>query len=166
MMNAIGVMGDLLSDDDDSGRGGGGIRGRVVWGTFSVPTFLSDTSSRYSGLEPAGGWGGFDSHVGFALSIPCSVISGDVELKAIIQYGHDIFDERSESTEHWLLKMADEHGFAVIAADWRGLTRFDLPIIARALVAHPHLLRTTADRLQQVLHICIYIWIGYVYIIH
>ena len=104
---------------------------------MTAPTFLEDSDSRYSGLDDDG-WGGWDSHVGFVMALPCSVLTGSKPLRAIVQYGHGLFDDRSELLESWLLQLAERRGWALVAADWRGLTRFDLPVLGRALLAMPH----------------------------
>ena len=104
---------------------------------MTAPTFLEDSDSRYSGLDDDG-WGGWDSHVGFVMALPCSVLTGAKPLRAIVQYGHGLFDDRSELLESWLLQLAERRGWALVAADWRGLTRFDLPVLGRALLAMPH----------------------------
>ena len=35
---------------------------------------------------------------------------------------------RSEATEAWLLALAERERWAVLAADWRGLAKADLPV--------------------------------------
>ena len=48
---------------------------------------------RYAGLAEDG-WGGLDADVGFVLAIPCSVLSGERALRAVVQFGHGLFDDR------------------------------------------------------------------------
>ena len=93
-----------------------------MWGTLTAPTFLADAESRYSGLDDDG-WGGWDSHVGFGMALPCSVLTGAKPVTAIVQYGHGLFDDRSEMLESWLLKLAEREGWVLVAADWRGRGR-------------------------------------------
>jgi len=49
------------------------------------------------GLDPDG-WGGFDS-VGFVLALPCSTLSKGP--KALVQYGHSLFDDRCSMTSFY-----------------------------------------------------------------
>jgi len=67
-----------------------------------------------------------------------------------VQYGHGLFDDRSEALENWLLTLAEAQGWAIVAADWRGLAKPDLPVVARALLARPDGFRATVDHLLQV----------------
>ena len=154
-----------LSDDFDSEARGftgtSGPMGRVVWANMHVPSFLiaGHASSRYSSLKAAGvatggghgsGGGGDEDQVGVLLALPCSVLTGHSPLNAIVQYGHGLFDDRSEALESWLLTLAEAQGWAVVAADWRGLAKPDLPVVARALLARPDGFRATVDHLLQV----------------
>ena len=160
-----------LSDDFDNeargftGASGSGPRGRVVWANMHVPSFLSaeHASSRYASLRAAaagGAHGGGSAHhhphhqeedqVGVLLALPCSVLTGHSPLRAIVQYGHGLFDDRSEALENWLLTLAEAQGWAIVAADWRGLAKPDLPVVARALLARPDGFRATVDHLLQV----------------
>lgn len=154
-----------LSDDFDSEvrgfTGTSGPTGRVVWANMHVPSFLSagHASSRYSSLKAAGvatgGAGAMyqqedEDQVGVLLALPCSVLTGHSPLNAIVQYGHGLFDDRSEALESWLLALAEAQGWAVVAADWRGLAKPDLPVVARALLARPDGFRATVDHLLQV----------------
>jgi hypothetical protein len=154
-----------LSDDLDreargftAKAGKGGPRGRVAWANMAVPSFLAPNHqrSRYAGLAPGGGGGSAgggpwaEDRVGVVLALPCSVLTGRTPLRAIVQYGHGLFDDRSEALEAWLLALADAQGWAVVAADWRGLAKPDLPVVARSLLARPDGFRATADHLLQV----------------
>ena len=68
-----------------------------------------------------------------------------------MQYGHGLFYSREEliSDSKFLHRMADENGYLLIAADWRGMSMFDLPIIAKILLADPSLFQATLDNLIQ-----------------
>jgi hypothetical protein len=44
---------------------------------------------------------------------------------------------RAESLDGYIGKLADKGGWLVAATDWRGLSRYDLPNVARMLMAEP-----------------------------
>jgi hypothetical protein len=44
---------------------------------------------------------------------------------------------RAESLDGYIGKLADKGGWLVVATDWRGLSRYDLPNVARMLMAEP-----------------------------
>ena len=47
---------------------------------------------------------------------------------------------RSEATEAWLLELAEQQRWAVLAADWRGLAKADLPVPYPMILTSPRLL--------------------------
>jgi hypothetical protein len=47
------------------------------------------------------------------------------------------FVRRAESLDGYIGKLADKGGWLVVATDWRGLSRYDLPNVARTLMAEP-----------------------------
>lgn len=49
----------------------------------------------------------------------------------------------------FMQRMADSNGYLLVSADWRGMSMFDLPIIAKVLIADPSLFRATLDNLIQ-----------------
>lgn len=139
--------------ESESCPAGGGVgKPRAVWGTLVAPSFVSDSSSRFAALDHHG-WTEWNSHVGWVLLLPCSVLGDDGGLDAIsgvVQYGHGLFADRSEAAEaDWLLELAHKQRWAVVAADWRGMSRFDVPVLVRALMAEPDGLRATVGNLKQ-----------------
>jgi hypothetical protein len=72
------------------------------------------------------------------------------EISAVVEFGHGLFYSREELVEaEFLHKMAHDNGWLLIAADWRGMSMFDIPIIMKTLIADPSLFRSTLDNLIQ-----------------
>eukprot|EP00752_Nemacystus_decipiens_P014344 g12761.t1 len=151
---------------------------RTVWGRMRVPAFVS-ASARGTGLlggwetAAANKDGGEESGVdrdtssaaaaaatqqphqatleaGFVVRVPRCVAHGGKKPSAVVQYGHGLFGDRSEVEDGFLDIMAERGAWVLVAADWRGMSRLDLTVVARALVSRPELLFTgTAEDLMQ-----------------
>lgn len=151
---------------------------RTVWGRMRVPAFVA-ASARGTGL--LGGWETADENsgigggrgassaaggaqqssksrksqatleAGFVVRIPRCVAAGEKKPAAVVQYGHGLFGDRSEVEDGFLDVMAERGAWVLVAADWRGMSRVDLTVVARALVSRPELLLSgTAEDLMQV----------------
>jgi len=140
----------------------GNFIARTVHLQLSIPWFLEKYGSGHRGatLDSAKVLTGVTEETGnlkFIVEIPCSLEAAATssfsgrELSSVVQYGHGLFYSREEliSDTKFLHRMADENGYLLIAADWRGMSMFDLPIIARVLLADPSLFQATLDNLIQ-----------------
>ena len=134
---------------------------RTVHLKISFPWFLSSYGSGHRGArlnfkalrneeEPIVG------SLKFIVQVPCSLKDKALnsfegsELTNILEFGHGLFYSREELLDAlFLQRMADANGYLLIAADWRGMSMFDLPIIAKVLMADPSLFSATRDNLIQ-----------------
>mmetsp|Transcript_84014 Transcript_84014/g.237921 ORF Transcript_84014/g.237921 Transcript_84014/m.237921 type:complete len:753 (+) Transcript_84014:1480-3738(+) len=143
-------------DREECSRGKG--TPRIVWGQLVAPSFLENHYSRYSGLDDDG-WGGWDDTVGWVMVLPCSVLqhpskqsgltSRVQNVRSIVQYGHGLFADRSEVTEDWVTSMAQDNQWVLVATDWRGMTRFDTPVVLQALMSEPQKIINTVGNIKQ-----------------
>lgn len=100
----------------------------------------------------------------FRIHVPCSVwaatVTGEshgtlnsslkpVEVKAVLEYGHSLFSTRNEASSSSIQRLADEEGYIVIAMDSRGMSRYDLLVVFKALVAQPRMFQAVRDNLIQ-----------------
>lgn len=139
---------------------------RTVWGRLRAPAFTSP-SSRGTGLETtpitttannindnnngAAASVGATLEVGFVVRVPRCVALGRKRPAALVQYGHGLFGDRAEVEDGFLDEMAERGAWVLVAADWRGMSRVDLTVVARALVSAPELLLSgTPEDLMQV----------------
>ena len=152
---------------------------RTVWGRMRIPAFVS-ASARGTGLlggwetaadNGGGGEGGVGRETsssssssassaaaaqatleaGFVVRVPRCVANGKKKPSALVQYGHGLFGDRSEVEDGFLDIMAERGAWVLVAADWRGMSRVDLAVVARALVSRPELLFAgTPEDLMQV----------------
>jgi len=138
---------------------------RTIHGKISVPWFLKDYGLGHRGAtlnnEVSSSSSSSSSLIGeasFVIHIPCSVRAAALgnnddtakELKAFLDYGHGIFGNRNEATS-WstLLNMANDNGYIITAMDWRGMSRYDLPIVIKSLMSYPGSLVTVRDNIIQ-----------------
>eukprot|EP00578_Thalassiosira_sp_NH16_P018857 CAMPEP_0181089100 /NCGR_PEP_ID=MMETSP1071-20121207/7127_1 /TAXON_ID=35127 /ORGANISM="Thalassiosira sp., Strain NH16" /LENGTH=796 /DNA_ID=CAMNT_0023171035 /DNA_START=286 /DNA_END=2676 /DNA_ORIENTATION=- len=124
---------------------------------LDVPTFLKERS-RYSTLDHSAVDSGKPVSIGKTkamIRIPCSVqraASGDQSgkpVKVIMEFGHGLFYHRGEVTDRFLSRMADDNGYILMAMDWRGMSRSDLPVIIKTLIGNPNLFQSVRDNLIQ-----------------
>jgi hypothetical protein len=66
-----------------------------------------------------------------------------------MEYGHGLFFSRAEASDHFLLRMANDQGYIIMAMDWRGMSAFDLPIVTKTLMSTPRLFQSVRDNLIQ-----------------
>ena len=91
----------------------------------------------------------------FVVQIPCSVRaaaleeSGGKPLRVLMEFGHSLFYTREEVREHFLQKMAHDEGYVIIAMDWRGMSNYDMLVIAKVLMSRPGLFEAVRDNLIQ-----------------
>ena len=133
---------------------------RTVHAEIDVPWFLKGFGPGHRGavMDPVAITTGRARRLGkakFVLHIPCSVraaalgLPGGKPLRAILEYGHGIFSSRGEASDGYLLKTADNQGFAIVAMEWRGMSYYDLLVVAQILMAKPRLFEAYRDNLIQ-----------------
>ncbi|CAM9563442.1 unnamed protein product [Chrysoparadoxa australica] len=129
-----------------------GLAGRTVWGRMTVPAYV-DTEDRRGGVvvERGGDMDGKTKtfEVGFVMVVPGTVLSGDVAVEAIVQYGHGLFSTREEVKDDFLRDLSEAHGWILSATDWRGMSKHDLPTVAGILMRHTSDLHVITDNLMQ-----------------
>lgn len=130
---------------------------RVIHAQLDVPWFLSIDSPRHrasyidreallSDQLPI-------ESVKFIVLVPCSLVTQNenaTNLTAIVDYGHSFLYSRQELLDSTFLhKMANENGYILVASNWRGMSRLDLPIVLRTFVSEPHLFSSLRDNIIQ-----------------
>ena len=130
---------------------------RVIHAQLDVPWFLSIDSPRHrasyidreallSNQLPA-------EPVKFIVLVPCSLVThkaNATNLTAIVDYGHSFLYSRQELLDSTFLhKMANENGHILVASNWRGMSRLDLPLVLRTFVSEPHLFSSLRDNIIQ-----------------
>jgi len=115
--------------------------GRRIWGHMIVPSY-KQSSARYSLLtrdDPNNPMGvranGVMEHQ-FLLQIPCSVMENP-KPSMLVQYGHGLLGDRSESMSGWISEMANRFGWILVGMDWYGMAKFDIPLLAKILMSNP-----------------------------
>lgn len=96
----------------------------------------------------------------FAVHVPCSVMvnaveaGGGQEVRAVVDYGHGLFYSLEEvENARFFHRMADDNGYIIVAMDWRGMSRYDMPIILNMLLVDP----TQVEAIRDVsVYICIH----------
>ncbi|MFN7141057.1 MAG: hypothetical protein ACK4UN_17140, partial [Limisphaerales bacterium] len=70
----------------------------------------------------------------FIVRIPCSIASSPDQPSFMLQYGHGLLGDRSEIRAQYLADMADAFRWIIFGTDWYGMSRFDIPYVARILL--------------------------------
>jgi hypothetical protein len=152
---------DYSCDDDHS------ILARTVHAELDVPWFLKPRGDgifqlpRAAVLEEAEPWFHQTNRLGvakFVVHIPCSIKAAAIgsssttlvkPLRAVMEFGHGLFGNRGEASDDYLLQMAHDQGYVIIAMDWRGMSTSDLPLVIKILGSTPHLFESVRDNLIQ-----------------
>ncbi|KAG7344243.1 hypothetical protein IV203_022251 [Nitzschia inconspicua] len=124
---------------------------RTIHLNLDVPSFL-ESESRYSFLDHRKLQRRHPVATGRAkalVQIPCSIRNKEQDAKAIVEFGHGLFYNREEVTDHFLQKMANDNGYLMMAMDWRGMSSYDLPIVIKTLIGTPDLFQAVRDNLIQ-----------------
>lgn len=133
---------------------------RTVHAELDIPWFLSSYGSGQRGafLDDAAVTSGRPTTVGtgkFVVHIPCSVraaalgIEGAKPLRATMEYGHGLFYNRDEASDDVLKTTANDEGYILTAMDWRGMSSYDLLLVAKVLLSTPRLFQAVRDNLIQ-----------------
>jgi hypothetical protein len=95
----------------------------------------------------------------FVVKVPCSLraavapipnsqsTSGD--LRVVVEFGHGLFFNRAEVGDDFLIKIAEQSGWIFVAMDWRGMSNYDFPVVARTMLSDPSLFESVRDNLIQ-----------------
>ena len=131
---------------------------RRIEGTFTMPSFLVGTSAE----DPAQsrlmrGSDGLPMQNGrieapFLVLVPESVragVSSGGEAGRLVIYGHGILGNRFEIDSEWMTQTADRLGLVVVATDWWGMSRDDLPRLIATLSSDFDSFDSTPERLHQ-----------------
>jgi hypothetical protein len=138
----------------------GTLIARTVHAELDIPWFLESYGSghRAAFLDDAAVLSRRPSTMGvgkFVVHIPCSVraaaldLPGAKPLRAVLEYGHGLFYTRHEASDSFLQRIANDEGYAIIACDWRGMSAFDLLVVAKVLLSTPRLFQGVRDNLIQ-----------------
>ena len=76
----------------------------------------------------------FLEEVGILVQVPCSIALGQSEVYRVIEWGHGIFSAREEASSSALMSLANQHGWVMWSAEWRGFDRHSFPMLARQLM--------------------------------
>mmetsp|Transcript_23425 Transcript_23425/g.36082 ORF Transcript_23425/g.36082 Transcript_23425/m.36082 type:complete len:1023 (+) Transcript_23425:161-3229(+) len=95
--------------------------------------------------------------VKLSVHVPCSVkqeiiVPGSGKLiQAFVDWGHGVLFSRGETDIYnfFLHKIANDNGYVIVGADWRGMTRYDLPVIIKCLMSRPSDFHAVRDNLIQ-----------------
>ena len=95
--------------------------------------------------------------VKFIVLVPCSLVADNTHLNAtkknltaVVDFGHSFLYSRQELLDSaFLHKMANENGYVMIASNWRGMSRLDLPLILRMFLSEPNMFSSLRDNIIQ-----------------
>ena len=88
------------------------------------------------------------SQVNFLIRVPCSVYNGSRTVSTILQYGHGLFGSRGEAKNEYLGNVANKYGALIVATDWKGMSRYDIPMALRIFT------KKIEDNVDQKLFLC------------
>lgn len=135
---------------------------RTIHGELDVPWFLAGFGPgfRDATLDLKAEGPNTIGKAKFVVHVPCSLkqaATGIVkknnatsqDLRAVVEFGHGLFYNRAEAGSNFLIKMANRNGYIITAMDWRGMSNFDFPVIARTMLTDPSLFEAVRDNLIQ-----------------
>lgn len=103
--------------------------GRLVKGTFDVPSYLSGAGEPGSSLvvdskgKPK--YAGYDYHAVYSCQIPQSVIDGPGKARMVV-YGHGLLGSHGEVENSQVAKIATTNKMIYCATDWIGMSDSDV----------------------------------------
>ena len=130
---------------------------RTIYADINVPWFLENYGDGHRGSLLDAKKVSHESEVfvgraKFVTHIPCSVmvnameVGGGKEVRAVVDYGHGLFytmEEAEDST--FLHRLANDNGYIIVAMDWRGMSRYDMPVILNMLLDDPSKVEIVRD---------------------
>ena len=134
---------------------------RVIHGELDVPWFMTGFGPgfRDATLDLQSGAPNTVGKAKFVVRIPCSLKQAVApmpktnvtaqNLRAVMEFGHGLFYNRAESGDKFLVDMANKNGYIIIAMDWRGMSQYDFPLVARTMLTDPSLFGSIRDNLIQ-----------------
>ena len=136
---------------------------RTLHVELDVPWFMESqgAGSRGALLDKNAVENGAPNGIGKAkcvIYVPCSLkqaaLGGSNEteahsLRAVMEYGHGLFGSKAEAGDPYVIRMAHDNGYIIVAMDWRGMSKYDLPLIARTMISEPSLFESVRDNLIQ-----------------
>ena len=137
---------------------------RTIHGELDVPWYMRGFGPGYrdTTLNPRAVASGVPTTIGkakFLVKVPCSLRaavapipnspSSSRDLRLVLEFGHGLFGNREEIADDFLIKMADRGGYILMAMDWRGMSQYDFPVIARTMLSDPQLFESVRDNLIQ-----------------
>lgn len=134
-------------------------RARTVHAEIDVPWFL-ESRSRFSHLDRDALATGKPKGTGvtkFMVHIPCSIkhaITNDTAavgkpLRTLVEYGHGAYGKRVDSMDPHLHDLADDNGYIIFAADWRGASAWDAIVVGSLVASRPSLIQALRDNVIQ-----------------
>ena len=128
--------------------------GRTLHGHFLSPNYLihpgpSSTSGFISPDELDTYHRNGVSQVNFLVRIPCSLLNGSRTTSTLLQYGHGLFGSRGEAEGEYLGKVANNYGIIIVATDWKGMSRYDVPMALRIFTKRIEEFESLPSRTQQ-----------------
>ncbi len=117
-------------------------------GWFTKPNTEATTASASSSRSATPQQNGV-SRVAFLVRVPCSVYNESREASLVLQYGHGLFGSRAEAQDAYLGGMANRFGFLIVATDWKGMSKYDVPTALRIFATRIGEFRSLSERTQQ-----------------
>ena len=147
-----------VEDHDCSPKGA--TLARTVHAELDVPWFLEhygpggrsaflDENAVNSGTPVSVGSSKVSVHIPCSLQAAALGLHGAKPLRAVMEYGHGLFGDRGEAADDFLVKMAHDQGYVIVAMDWRGMSAFDLLMVVKVLISTPRLFQAVRDGLIQ-----------------
>ena len=145
---------------DNDCREADALIARTVHAELDIPWFLADYGPGQRGafLDEEAITSGRPTTLGtgkFVVHIPCSVRAAALDepeakpIRAFVEYGHGLFYNRDEASDSFLQQIAYDNGYVIMAMDWRGMSSYDLLLVARVLLSTPRLFQAVRDNLIQ-----------------
>ena len=122
------VRGDGTRGDAAEGAGRWGTP-RRVWGTLLVPSYTTAPGPGAPLAHVLAGGVPINNGevlVPFLLQLPCAVLENGAA--AVLQFGHGLLAHRGEARAGYVTEIAERTRAAVLALDWSGMSRFDIPV--------------------------------------
>jgi hypothetical protein len=127
---------------------------RTLHGHFMSPNYLIHPGpSATTGFVASDDMGLYHKNgvaqVNFLIRIPCSVYNGSRAVSTIIQYGHGLFGSRAEAMDDYLGRVSNNYGALIVATDWKGMSKYDVPMALRIFTKKIEEFSSMPERTQQ-----------------
>ncbi|MFW5925189.1 MAG: hypothetical protein ACOC9T_01930 [Myxococcota bacterium] len=142
----------LQVEDFNCGEGGEDGIGREILVDMTVPLYTETDepgtllTRDADGLPEPNGTTTED----FVIRVPCSVIDAPEAASApLLQYGHGLLGGFGEARTRYLSQFANDHGYILFAADWKGMAGEDMVPILEMINTEPGKFNTIPERSVQ-----------------